>query len=62
MEILPKEQNMNVDPDIDTFISKMNIMKNDIYGKVDDSIQQAQKIQKKNYDQMHKHSKVSILF
>ena len=47
MEILPKEQNLTVDPDLDTFISKMNIMKSDIYGKVDDSIQQAQKSRKK---------------
>ena len=62
MEILPKEQNLTVDPDLDTFISKMNIMKSVIYGKVDDSLQQVQKIQKKNYDQKHKHSKVSILF
>ena len=62
MEILHEELNTTVDPDLDTFIDKMNNMKKNLYGKVDENIQKSQKKQKKDYDQKHKHSTVIIFF
>ena len=53
---------MTVDPDLDTFIDKMNNMKKDLNGKVDENIQKTQKKQKKDYDQKHKLSTVIIIF